>query len=610
MTVTIAGTVAGQQTTQNQAVDPFGAGGVPPGPALVIVTDSVAGALDGVTIDLSDGGADGTLIGTGLQGGAGGIYTIAPTTAGLITTELQSITFTPTMATANTPPVTTTFDLTIQSFLAGVPGAVTTDDNTTVTNTVTGPTITGTVAGQTTTNEAPLDPFSGVTIADSTPGPAPTQTLIISAASGPPLTATSFANLTGFAGTTYTLTGTAAAITAELDAATFTPTGGGPGSVTPTTFELMDTSSAVGLPTATDSVTTVSNTDPTSSILFQGTDGQPSFWQLNGNNLIGGGGPVTAQGAPNVPLNPGLNWTAIGTGDFYGTSDSDILWQSSNGQVATWQMNGNNEVSAGLTTVSGTAVNPGTSWDAVGTGNFTSTGFPPPAVPPGAPGPDSDIFLQSNINGQVAIWNMTGSGITGSGFATFNGLAATPGTNWTAVGSGDFQGTGFSDGILLQSASTGAVAIWNMGGTNGTTIETSGLATVGAGGATATPGQAWEAIGTGDFTGTPAVPGTKSDIVLQNRLTSQVAIWDMGGADGNTITGSGLATVGGAVATPGLNWKAIGVGGVGDSDILFQNMTSGQTATWDMGGTNGTTIVSSGMTSPAPGQNLRAVGQV
>ena len=599
MTVTITGTVAGQPTTQNQTIGGAGAAVLglfdapAPGPVDVVDSNAAVGALDRVTIQLSDNGLDGTLTGIGLTPGANGTYTIADAVDTTITTDLQSIIFTPTAATPNSPPVTTTFDLTVQSFLVGVPGAVATDDTTTVTNTVVGPTITGTVAGQTTTNEAPIDPFSGVTITDASGS---LQSLNIQATSGPPLTAASFgATLPGavFDPVTqsFTLAGLSpAALTAELDAAVFTPVGGGPGSVTPTTFTLIDTSGAVGLPTATDSVTTVSNTDPTSSILFQDVDGQPSFWQLNGNQLIGGGGAITALGAPTVPLNPGPNWTAIGTGDFSGTSDSDILWQNSNGQVATWQMNGNNEVSAGLTTVGGTAVNPGTSWNAVGTGDFLDLGA------------SSDILLQNNTDGQVAIWNMNGSAITGSGLATVGGVTATPGTDWTAVGSGDFSPTGFSDGILLQNSATSQVAIWNMGGAGGTAIQSSGLATVG--GATATPGAGWEAIGTGHFTTTPG----QSDIVLQNSVTSQVAIWDMGGADGTTITGSGLATVGGATATPGAGWKAIGTG-VGDSDILFQNTTSGQTAIWDMGGTDGTTILSSGLTSPAPGVNLRAVGQ-
>jgi hypothetical protein len=593
MTVTITGTVAGQQTTQNQSIDPFNALPADGGP--VVVTDSLGG-LDSVTIQLSDLGADGVLVGAGLTGGANGTYTIAAAPDTVITTDLQGIAFDPTVAVPNSPPVTTTFDLTVQSNSVGTPTA--NDDTTTVTNTVTGPTITGTVADQTTTNGAPLDPFSGVTIADSTVGPpVPTQTLDIQLSDAGLTGVLTGTGITGGIGGLYTIGPglSAADVTADLDAAVFTPTVNTPGSVTPTTFTLTDTSSAVGAPTATDSVTTVSNTDPTSSILFQdATDGQPSFWQLNGNNLIGGGGPITALSAPTVPLNPGTSWTAIGTGDFYGTSDSDILWQNSNGQVATWQMNGNNEVSAGLTTVGGTTVNPGTTWNAVGTGNFTDTGV--------APGADSDIFLQNNTDGQVAIWNMTGSAISGSGVATVGGLPATPGTDWTAVGSGDFTGDGFSDGILLRSASTGEVAIWNMGGANGTTIESSGLATVG--GATATPGANWEAIGTGDFTG-----AGQSDVVLQNSVTSQVAIWDMGGANGTTIIGSGLATVGGATATPGTDWKAIGTGGLNGSDILFQNTTSGQTATWDMGGTDGTTILSSGLTSPAPGVNLRAVGQ-
>ena len=57
------------------------------------------------------------------------------------------------------------------------------------------------------------------------------------------------------------------------------------------------------------------------------------------------------------------------------------------------------------------------------------------------------------------------------------------------------------------------------------------------------------------------------------------------------------------VANPGPNWHAIGPDG-GGSDILLQN-TSGQTAIWDMTGTN---ITGSGAVSANAGPNWRAVG--
>jgi hypothetical protein len=328
----------------------------------------------------------------------------------------------------------------------------------------------------------------------------------------------------------------------------------------------------------------VSNTNPTNTILFQDADGQAAIWQLNSTNLIGGGA-TTVDGAA---VNPGTSWAAIGMGNFSGvadTSPSDILWQNTDGQAAIWQMNGTNVGGNGATTLNGTAVNPGTSWTAVGTGEFSH-------------GAESDILWQ-NTDSQVEIWNMDGKAITGSGLATVDGETATPGTNWKAVGSGDFTDDGHSDGILLQNTSTSQVAIWNMGGSHGTTIESNGVATVG--GETATPGTNWKAIGTGDFTH----DGFSDDILLQNSATSQLAIWGMGGTDGTQITSHGNVAT-----TPGMDWKAIGTGGVGGSDILLQNTTSGQTQIWDMGGADGTIIIGGGLTSLNAGPNVKAVGLV
>jgi hypothetical protein len=51
-------------------------------------------------------------------------------------------------------------------------------------------------------------------------------------------------------------------------------------------------------------------------ILMQNTSsGQVSVWEMNGNNVIGGGA---------VTFNPGPAWKAVGTGDFYDKGDSDV----------------------------------------------------------------------------------------------------------------------------------------------------------------------------------------------------------------------------------------------------------------------------------------------
>ena len=59
---------------------------------------------------------------------------------------------------------------------------------------------------------------------------------------------------------------------------------------------------------------------------------------MNGTNIIGGG---------TLRPNPGSSWKAIGTGDFNGDGLSDILWQNTEGQAAIWEMNGTNIIGGG-----------------------------------------------------------------------------------------------------------------------------------------------------------------------------------------------------------------------------------------------------------------------
>ena len=70
--------------------------------------------------------------------------------------------------------------------------------------------------------------------------------------------------------------------------------------------------------------------------------------------------------------------------------------------------------------------------------------------------------------------------------------------------------------------------------------------------------------------------------------------------NGTNLTDSAL------VANPGPSWHAIGTSGEGSSDILLQN-ASGQTAIWDMNGTN---VPSAGAISHNPGSSWKAIGLI
>jgi hypothetical protein len=176
------------------------------------------------------------------------------------------------------------------------------------------------------------------------------------------------------------------------------------------------------------------NRDGRSDILWQGSDGTPAIWLMDGMNTVSFG----AVG----PFNPGPSWQVKSSGDFNGDGRSDILWQGSDGTPAIWLMNGMNTVSFGAVG----PLNPGPSWQIKGTGDFNGDGR-------------SDILWQGS-DGTPAIWLMNGMNTVSFGVAgSFN-----PGPSWQIKGTGDFNGDGRSD--ILWQGSDGTPAIWLMDGMN------------------------------------------------------------------------------------------------------------------------------------------------
>jgi hypothetical protein len=100
-----------------------------------------------------------------------------------------------------------------------------------------------------------------------------------------------------------------------------------------------------------------------------------------------------------------------------------------------------------------------------------------------------------------------------------------------------------------------------------------GAQRTGGGPVSPNPGLAWKLIGTGDFN-----DDGRSDILFQNLSTGQASIWEMNGA--NRIGGGAVSP------NPGLAWHAIGTSdfnGDGFSDIEWQN-ANGQASVWEMNG--------------------------
>ena len=148
---------------------------------------------------------------------------------------------------------------------------------------------------------------------------------------------------------------------------------------------------------------------------------------MNGNEVIGGG--------PAGP-NPGTDWRAVGAADFTVTGHADdIVWQNTRtGQVSIWEM----DTDSVTVDDGGPVGNPGTDWQAIGTGSFSGDGV------------DDDILFQNKTSGQVSVWQLAGASIIGGG------TVADPGPSWKVIGS-----DGGGSDILLQNTS-GQTSIWHV----------------------------------------------------------------------------------------------------------------------------------------------------
>jgi hypothetical protein len=123
----------------------------------------------------------------------------------------------------------------------------------------------------------------------------------------------------------------------------------------------------------------------------------------------------------------------------------------------------------------------------------------------------------------------------------------------------------------------GRNAIWLMGGTSNTTrIEATDLSQV---------AKDWYVEGVADFN-----RDAIKDIVWRNRATGRTDIWYMGGLFGNTRAST-------VTLTPvSADWQLGGVGDVngdGIPDLFWRNQSNGRTDVWSMGGSDGSTRISS-----------------
>lgn len=256
-----------------------------------------------------------------------------------------------------------------------------------------------------------------------------------------------------------------------------------------------------------------------------------------------------------------FNFNNGGAGSF-----GDIFWRSDDfGFNVVWLMN--NNVANTITALP--AVTP--DWKIKGAGDFDQAGQG-----------DADILWQ-NDNGSLAIWQMNDNAIVN--------IVALPnvGPTWKVVGDNDFNGNAAND-ILFRNDS-GAVAMWTFTAANAAPAVFSTLQN---------PGPTWHVVGTGD-TNNDQLAG-----ILWQNDSGLLAIWENATFGANTFVFNTAAALPSVDAT----WHVKGMGdmnGNGPADIVFQH-DSGAVVIWEMGGAQGTTVISTNLASANPGSGWHIVG--
>jgi hypothetical protein len=230
--------------------------------------------------------------------------------------------------------------------------------------------------------------------------------------------------------------------------------------------------------------------------------------------------------------------------DFTGDGKNDLLWRNlRTGEVEIRQMNGTNverKISLG---------NIDLNWEIKHVADFNGDG-------------NVDILWRDRVSGENALWLMKGETLAKGVYLDVDADA-----EWSIQGVADFNGDRKLD-ILWRNTKSGEVAAWLMGGDDGN-IRTKGVYV--------SPEPIdlnWQISGITDANGDGQL-----EILWRNYSSGENAFWNL---NNEALIASRLTLE--DKIHPG--WKIVGVADInndGRTDIIWQNSVSGEGAIWQMG---------------------------
>jgi hypothetical protein len=225
-----------------------------------------------------------------------------------------------------------------------------------------------------------------------------------------------------------------------------------------------------------------------------------------------------------------------------------LFWRhNTTGQVASWHMDGNKQISGGPV---GSGVIADLEWQIVGTGDFNQDGY-------------TDLVWHHNTEGWLSVWLLAGETMLGGVSLNPNRV---PDTNWRVQAVTDINRDGKPD-LIWQHRTLGKVSVWIMNGLNLTDGRLLVPDTIADG--------RWKIIGAGDYDG-----DGHNDLFWRHETTGQLSAWKMNQwtmVGGTSLTPNGVADVG---------WKVVAVtdfNGDGRPDLVWQH-DNGAISTWILNG--------------------------